>query len=223
MIHAGSPTGNQMFNIENGYRPLPLIMLSTNTLLPLAQSIKKETEAPHLALEELIVPQIQSVRSVIDYARLLHLFYGFNKPVEQAIQQIITPAILPDIQRRQKADLIVNDLESLGLPYPPITCDSSPEYTSVEQAFGALYVLEGSSLGGKSITQLLLKTNIGLSVNNMRFFNAYGKETGPLWMAFLNQLNTFVAEDQQQIIIQSANETFLKFKHWILQQAPQER
>ena len=198
-------------------------MLSTNTLKPLSQSIKHQTEVQHLALEDLIVPQIQAVQSIEDYARLLNLFYGYNKPVEEAIKKIIGAAILPDIKKRQKADLILSDLESLGLTLQPLISTSIPFIHTLEQAFGALYVLEGSTLGGKSITQLLLKTKIELQPQNMQFFTAYGKETGPMWMTFLNHFNTFAAEYQQRVIIETANETFLKFKLWIQQQAPQVR
>jgi len=46
-----------------------------------------------VALEDLIVPQIKAGQTTNDYAQLLHLFYGYNKPVEEAIQKIIDSAI----------------------------------------------------------------------------------------------------------------------------------
>ncbi|WP_066408229.1 biliverdin-producing heme oxygenase [Flavisolibacter tropicus] len=192
-------------------------MFASETLTPLAQHVKKQTNAEHMALEDLIVPQIQSVQSVNDYAQLLSLFYGYNKPVEQAIHAIIDASVLPDIAKRHKAHLLVDDLKALGFSQTPKLCDNIPSIQSLEEAFGALYVLEGSTLGGKSITQLLLKTRLDLQPSHLRFFNAYGKETGPMWMAFLSQLNTFTSEAQQAMIIDAARETFIKFKQWILQ------
>jgi heme oxygenase len=197
-------------------------MFAAETHTPLAQQLKQQTLAEHLALEDLIVPQIKSVQSINDYAQLLHLFYGFNKPVEEAIQKVITPSILPDITKRQKADLLLKDLEAVNHSDQPSVCNDIPQIQSIEEAFGALYVMEGSTLGGKSITQMLLKTPVGLQPDQVHFFNAYGKETGPMWLSFLSQLNTFNAVQQQAVIIDTARETFIKFKNWILQQVPQQ-
>ena len=196
-------------------------MFATDTYTPLAQHLKQQTAVEHLALEDLIVPQIKAIHSMSDYAQLLQLFYGFNKPVEVAIHQIIDSTILPDIDKRHKADLLLEDLNALGHIQPPSLCTDTPAINNIEDAFGALYVLEGSTLGGKSITQMLLKTNLGLQANQLQFFNAYGKETGPMWLSFLSRLNNFTTEDQQNIIIDTAKETFIKFKHWILQQVQQ--
>jgi heme oxygenase len=192
-------------------------MFAPETYTPLAQQLKEQTLVEHMALEELIVPQIKVIQSIDDYAQLLNLFYGFNKPVEDAIHSIIDSSILPDISRRQKADLLLEDLKALGYTKQPSDFAAIPSLHSIEQAFGALYVLEGSTLGGKSITQLLLKTNAGLQTHQMRFFNAYGKETGSLWMSFLSRLNTFNKEEQQAVIIEAARETFIKFKQWTQQ------
>jgi heme oxygenase len=196
-------------------------MFATDTLTPLAQQLKQQTAEEHLALEDLIVPQIKAVQSKDDYARLLHLFYGFNKPVEAAIHQIIDHTVLPDIDKRYKAHLLLEDLQSIGYVHHPQVCTAIPDINRIEEAFGALYVLEGSTLGGKSITQLLLKTSIGLQPSQLRFFNAYGKETGPMWVSFLSQLNAFATEEQQAVIIDTAKQTFIKFKQWIQQQVQQ--
>jgi len=196
-------------------------MFATETHSPLSQQLKEQTLVEHLALEDLIVPQIRSVQTINDYIQLLNLFYGYNKPVEEAIQKRIPSSSLPDISKRQKADLLLQDLQASGNTQQPLLCADIPLIQSIEQAFGALYVLEGSTLGGKSISQLLLKTGIGLQSGQLRFFNAYGKETGPMWLSFLSTLNTFTSPGQQAIIIDTARETFIKFKHWIQQQAQQ--
>jgi len=111
--------------------------------------------------------------------------------------------------------LLLNDLTAIGFKEKPPVSEELPAIQTVEQAIGALYVLEGATLGGKSISQLLLKTGIGLQIENLSFFNAYGKETGPMWMQFLSYLNHYTTEAKQATIIQTANETFLKFKLWI--------
>jgi len=190
-------------------------MLAAEIHQPLAQQLKEQTLVTHMALEDLIVPEIKAIQSTDDYAQLLHLFYGFNKPVEDAIQKVIDPAILADITKRKKAHLLLEDLLGVTDKHNYTLCTDIPAIATIEQAFGALYVLEGSTLGGKSITQLLLKTNKGLQAEQLRFFNAYGKETGPMWLSFLTTLNTFTSVEQQAVIIKTANETFLKFKQWI--------
>lgn len=196
-------------------------MFASETCTPLAQQLKEQTLVEHMALEDLIVPLIKSVQTTNDYAQLLHLFYGFNKPVEDAIQKLIAPSILPDIAKRKKAHLLQEDMQVVTNQYNGSLCTDIPAIHTIEQAFGALYVVEGSTLGGKSITQLLLKTGMGLQPHQLRFFHAYGKETGPMWLSFLARLNAYTAERQQAVIIETASETFTKFKQWIQLQVQQ--
>jgi len=52
--------------------------------------------------------------------------------------------------------------------------EALPQLASLGRAFGVLYVLEGSTLGGRHIA-LALEKRLGLTAGNgAMFFNAYG-------------------------------------------------
>ena len=58
------------------------------------------------------------------------------------------------------------------------------------QAQGALYVLEGSTLGGRGITKMLLRQCPWLTLQKLTFFNGYGAGTGPMWLSFHTAFKT---------------------------------
>ena len=61
-------------------------------------------------------------------------------------------------------------------------------YPDVYTAAGALYVLEGSTLGGQIILKHLQKT-MSPGFKGSQYFSAYQYKTGSMWKSFLQQLN----------------------------------
>lgn len=196
-------------------------MLPTETQNTVAQTLKLKTEDNHLALEALLVPKLQAISSALDYVALLKAFYGYFFPVEQLIDQHINHSHLTDIDHRRKAGYILKDLEVLrqSIIHLPLAT-TLPAINNVYQAFGALYVLEGSTLGGRGITKMLLKNGAaGIKENEVTFFNGYGTETGPRWMAFLQSLNSIASNDDDVAeMVKAANDTFYFFKLWLQKQ-----
>jgi heme oxygenase len=62
---------------------------------------------------------------------------------------------------------------------------------------------------------MLLKNNNFLNPTGIVFFNGYGAETGKMWTAFQNVINSISGDDATQQMLDAANDTFLKFKYWI--------
>ena len=62
----------------------------------------------------------------------------------------------------------------------------APGPDSRAEALGWLYVLEGSSLGGKVIRKQV--TSSGGDMTGLGFLDPYGAELGARWRAFLNVL-----------------------------------
>jgi heme oxygenase len=195
-------------------------MVTPDLLATTAQHLKHHTSQQHQALEDVVLPQLHRLHSVTDYNHLLQRFYGYYKPVEFLIEQQIDEQQLPDIKQRRKADLILHDLtfsnaHATNLPL----ATKLPQLHNSIQAFGALYVLEGSTLGGRGITKLLLKnTALHLQPAQVQFFNGYGAVTGSRWMAFLERLNAIGESSSVQVqLTVAANETFSLFKKWLLE------
>lgn len=181
----------------------------------LAENLKEQTQANHQQLEKRLVAQIKSLTSKEDYIKLLQLFYGYFGGLEERINLFIDQSIIPDYANRRKTESIATDISHLGSkPEQKATGNDLPEINNAQQALGALYVIEGSTLGGSIISKMIsgkLHLNEGLS-----FFNSYGENTHQMWALFKNILNKQPA-DSQPLVVEAANNAFLKFKHWIEQ------
>lgn len=187
--------------------------LSVNTLSH-STVIKEATQALHTEVENFLLPKLQSIESPANYAAILRMFYGYFSPLEGLVQQYVTPEQLPDIRERRKATAILQDLAAIGQSEKGIAiCRQLPEIKTVSQAFGALYVLEGSTLGGKMIAKMLLKNKVlFLDEKSTTFFAGYKEETGIKWKSFLA---VFDRQDNQNEIVKTANNTFYCLKSWM--------
>jgi heme oxygenase (biliverdin-IX-beta and delta-forming) len=83
------------------------------------------------------------------------------------------------------------ELSCLGSPLMDV---SFPSIGTKARALGAMYVLEGSTLGGKTILKTLSRH--GVSTDRLHFLDPYGKDTGALWRAFVHVLERETKSDQ---------------------------
>jgi heme oxygenase len=188
---------------------MPLTLATSS----IAQVVKNETACAHRDVEEVLLPALQSIHSLRDCADILKAFYGFFQPTEESIRQYITPSILPDIEKRRNASLITGDLLALKSSGDLPLCSSLPQIKNSSQAFGALYVLEGSTLGGRIITKMLAKNkDVAIPSAALNFFGGYKEETGKMWTAFVDALNK---QKDTGTIVLAANETFYHLKNWM--------
>lgn len=80
------------------------------------------------------------------YGRFLMAQAGAHIAVEAALEAGGVGAVLDDWRDRRRAQLIRNDLAALGLAPPDIA--AIPAFDGTPAMLGAVYVLEGSRLGG---------------------------------------------------------------------------
>lgn len=191
-------------------------MLQLEETVNCAAWVKEQTKKLHAETEALLIPKIKEARTREEYASILHIFYGFYAPLEQQLNLFVTDNVLADWPQRRKAALLLHDLQRLGKSIEVPVCTQLPAVTTVNEAMGVLYVLEGSTLGGKIIAGILQK-NTGLSEDAFTFFNGYGAENETMWLQFKRALNSW-ATDQEKInaITVSANHTFQSLKNWII-------
>ena len=76
----------------------------------------------------------------------------------------------------------------------PLVDPVFPAIDTKAEALGALYVLEGSTLGGKTILKALRSQ--GVSTDELHFLDPYGKDAGALWRGFLGVLERETAHSQ---------------------------
>jgi len=175
----------------------------------LSNHIKEATKAPHQQLEVVVVKKLKSIRSKADYADLLKYFYAYFCKVEQAVAPYITTEVLSDYTERRNSSYIKSDIEALGESVETLPHAVAPGIVNTISALGALYVLEGSIMGGRIIVQMLEKGGI---TEGISFFSGYGEATGLMWQRFVEVLNCYApTEDDEAQAIAAANATFKQF------------
>ena len=174
----------------------------------LSTQIKEDTKDAHLQLEKIVVNHLKKVRSETDYAILLRYFYAYFTTLERTIAPFVTESILADFSTRRKADRLADDILALGESIENLPVVKMPEINSGADAMGALYVMEGSVMGGSIIIGMLQKYGI---TKGFEFFSGYGPATGKMWAEFIDALNQFVNTEQQQQAIETAKITFSNF------------
>lgn len=173
-------------------------MLSTN--------IKEATKTAHLELEKKVINKLKAVSDNASYAELLRYFYTYFSQLQKTIAPFISTGILPDYHERRDSSYLKNDILALGKEPGEITPVRLPEINNTLQALGALYVMEGSIMGGSIIVKMLEKSGISTGFS---FFSGYGAETGMRWSTFTAVLNQAATNEKEQTqVIQAALDTF---------------
>lgn len=183
----------------------------------LSEQLKQLTKRNHQQLEKLLIPHLRSISTKEEYVKLLQIFYGFFGALEKKIKQYISKEQLPDYTERRKTESIANDIKIMAGTIPEKAKEPElPEIKDNLQALGALYVIEGSTLGGKIISQMMVK-QLNLPDNKgVSFFSGYGSDTERMWNSFKKMLdNQCKNSAEADLIIKAANDTFLQFKLWI--------
>src|SRR4051812_28976854 len=119
--------------------------------------LREETETLHQELEKVLIPRIKQTNTPTAYISLLQLFYGYYYPLEQHIAAHLDTSFPGGFEQRRKASLLLQDIAVINgsALAAPVLCTDIPEITDACQALGALYVLEGSALGGQVISQII--------------------------------------------------------------------
>ena len=180
----------------------------------LSQQLKENTNVVHQESERKMIQQLRRIRTSEDYVLFLNRLYGYYRPLEDLLLPWLTRDLLPDIDKRIRASYLLWDIQELEKgPLVPELCEELPRIGSFARALGALYVLEGSTLGGRIIAEMLAR-QLG-SFKSLSFFNSYGKETGKMWLTFKTYLNRPYREEEKEDILSAATDTFITFKNWI--------
>lgn len=117
------------------------------------------------------------------YGRVLQGFDAFLAGWEPAVRAALPARLHAWFDGRTRRGMLRHDLQVLGLPtlrdaHAVMDVDSSAA------AFGSLYVMEGSALGGQLIARQLAQQH-GLDADSgARYFIGWGAETGVHWREF---------------------------------------
>jgi heme oxygenase (biliverdin-IX-beta and delta-forming) len=169
--------------------------------------LKEQTRARHERTEALLFADklLTATLSREEYGQLLTIHYRFHQALETALDGQADFFADYDREARRKTPWLVADLEQAGLTLPETATQLFENWTG-QQLLGAIYVAEGSTLGGRVIANALRQTP-GLSGLTSRFFGGYGDQTGPRWKTVGTYL-TQRANSLDDEIVNGANQAF---------------
>jgi heme oxygenase len=179
--------------------------------------LKSETLSNHQQLEKNLIVKLKGMQSPEDYISILQNFYAYFGGLENQINHFIGADELSDYAERRKTQSIKDDILALeGVVPEKAAADDLPEIGNLLQAFGALYVIEGSTLGGQVISKMISKQLSMDGVEAVSFFKSYGEDTMTMWKKFKTVLEHHAAtQEDADVITGAANETFAKFRLWM--------
>lgn len=143
--------------------------------------LRDSSQADHQRLEAGL-DILEAVSTAAGRIRVVQGFYRLHAEAETALAPWL--ADRPDVAfaARRRTGQLAADLATLGgravQPGP-----SGIVIRSLAEALGWLYVLEGSTLGGKAIRRALLAR--GDTMTGLSFLDPYGPQTGQRWRDYL--------------------------------------
>lgn len=145
--------------------------------------------------------------SLNDYRNLIRYNYLFLQNFENEVFSVFNEQTAEELNldKRRKLTLIEEDLEVLKIEKSSI--EIPLQIKNKAEAFGILYVMEGSTLGGNVIAKQLSKNPDFLEVS-FRYFRCYGENTGSFWKNFKTVLDREVAPDEYADCISGAEKAY---------------
>ena len=129
-----------------------------------------------------------------DYRNLLQYNYLFLLNFENAVFSAISAQNAKEInlENRKKLALIEKDMEDFAIGTSPLQIPVAIKNEA--EAFGILYVMEGSTLGGNMIAKQLSK-NPDFQEVTFSYFRCYGDRTGSYWKNFKEVMDTQITTE----------------------------
>ncbi len=186
---------------------------------PVTVRLRTETGDLHASIESALA-YLDGTLERARYLSLLERWYGFLVVLEPRLDTWHARAGLLDWPPRRKLPLLETDLRVLGarrqtrreLP----RCPDVPPVDSSSQAFGALYVVEGATLGGRLLTERLQQAQV--PVDALHFLSSYGSDRGRRWHRWRQATTAWVADDsgRADTVVATARETFQVLARWLV-------
>ncbi len=155
-------------------------------------TLREHTRHAHQALERLplLSRLVAEDLTRSEYELVLRLFYGYMAPLHALLGAHRFDSVQPG---RDHTAMLQADLVALGVrPDSVERCLALPLLHNEARRAGAVYVLEGSMLGGTLITRALRKSLPAESALASRYFGGYGNQNGVRWRRFIGRFDNVV-------------------------------
>jgi heme oxygenase len=169
--------------------------------------LRNETSAAHHRVEALL-DLMSPAMDIERYGRVLQVFQSAWVPLEAHIAAFCPAEARSLWQGRERAHRLAADLESLGIISGPSSVPRAPlpDVRDRSAWLGALYVVEGSTLGGQVISRHLHQRFGWAEGFGHSFFLGHGAQTGERWRQVLQALQAADVDGNQTV--RGAHQTF---------------
>jgi heme oxygenase (biliverdin-IX-beta and delta-forming) len=180
--------------------------------------LRQATRSDHEATES-TVSLMDPALTRADYVEVLQRMYGAVRAWDEWSTVHAPPVLAPLLAGRHRSPLIAADLDTLQAPTPSIDNDTNASLAAYLQGdetqrtaafLGAMYVIEGSTLGGQYIARHVEQTLGFEPGHGDSYFRGYGDQTGSMWRDFKAVLAE-VPDAHTDLVVQSAKQMFAFF------------
>ena len=182
----------------------------------IANLLRTQTAEKHQQLESLMFVNdiMNNTLSIDDYKKLLTINYIIHQKLEHKLANMLDNELAEKLGMKSRLklyslekDLSFWEIDSLTLP--ALNFEFFIPDNNNAEVLGALYVLEGATLGGNVIKKHILANNnfIGKE-DGLNYYGVYGDELSTKWKTFVSILNETVQEVDYEKTVNSANKTF---------------
>lgn len=182
----------------------------------IANLLRTETADKHKELESLMFVNdiMNKTLTVEDYKKLLTVNYIIHQKLENKLSNMLDADIAHELEMNSRLKLAAlnKDLDYWGidsLTLPSLDFDLFVPEKNNAEVLGALYVLEGATLGGNVIKKhILANPNFAGKADGLNYYGVYGDDLSAKWKSFVSVLNERIAEPDYERCVNSANQTF---------------
>lgn len=173
--------------------------------------LRAATRTQHDRIEQVLA--LDAPMPLPRYAAILLGFRRFLTGWEQELREALPARLQGWLAERSRLGFVAQDLAFLAAELPRQPEPATPRclpLPHVAAAFGSLYVIEGSALGGQVITPRL-KRDLGLEpARGASYFNGFGEHTGAMWREFRQLAAAEIGDDpaRRRLACQAAVQTF---------------
>jgi heme oxygenase (biliverdin-IX-beta and delta-forming) len=178
------------------------------------EQLRRETFAAHNAVEQSI-PLMDEALDVDTYVECLLKLHGIIAAWEACAATNAPSWTQPLLTARRREQLLTLDLTWFGVDTLGEARPRLPEMRDDASLLGAMYVMEGSTLGGQLIARHVERV-LGLTAGQGNaYFRGHNARTGQLWKEFCDALRTRLPDSETDAVITAAKAMFGVFGAWM--------
>lgn len=149
------------------------------------------------------------------YVRTLQRLYSLVVSWELFAEATAPSRVRPFVRARARRLLLEADLGTLLGFVPRVSDVRMPDLRTEAEFLGALYVVEGSRLGGQLLARHICRVLRLESGQGATYFQGFGEQTGTKWKELIGLLETCVLDVEADLAVAGAKAMFRTYGDWM--------